>query len=67
MNGPVARFVARLVAIELAVWFFVDLIVLAFAPRLLLLSASAIVRSSSVVTWVFSASGAIATVTTFLL
>lgn len=67
MNGPVARFVARLVAIELAVWLVVDLVVIVFAPRLLLLSPAAVVRSTSVVTWVFSANGAVALVTTFFL
>ena len=53
MNLRVARFVARLVVTQMAVWFVVAILVTAFAPRLLLLSDSVLAASSPVITGVF--------------
>ena len=53
MSLRVVRFVARLVVTQVAVWFVVAVLVMAFAPRLLLLSDSVLAASSPMITAVF--------------
>ena len=53
MRLRVARFVARLVIIQILVWLVLAILVTAFAPRLLLLDDAVLRASSPVITGVF--------------
>lgn len=62
-----ARFVARLVAIEVAVWAIAGFLVFAFAPRLLLLSNPVMNASSTLLFWLFIVNAVVGEITTILL
>jgi signal transduction histidine kinase len=62
-----ARFVARLVAIEVAVWVIAGSLVLAFAPRLLLLSNPVMNASATLLFWLFIVNAVVGEITTVLL
>lgn len=51
MSGGAGRLVARLVAIQLLAWGAVELLVVVFAPRLLLLDPSVVDGSAPLVLW----------------
>jgi signal transduction histidine kinase len=62
-----ARFVARLVAIQVAVWAVAGILVFIFAPRLLLLSKVVMYASSSLLFWLFIVNTLVGELTTVLL
>jgi signal transduction histidine kinase len=61
-----ARFVARLVAIEVAIWAVAGFLVFLFAPRLLLLSNPVMNASSTLLFWLFIVNAIVGELTTVL-
>jgi signal transduction histidine kinase len=51
MRDPAGRLVARLIVMQVAVTLATELVVVAFAPRLLLLDSSVVLGSLTLVTW----------------
>ncbi len=67
MNAFAARFVARLVAIQVAAWAIAGFLAFIFAPRLLLLNKPVMSASSSLLFWLFIVNAIVGEITTVLL
>ena len=66
MNSAAARLVARLVAIQLIAWGAMELLVIVFAPRLLLLDPSVVAGSARLALWGWLATAALVIAATVL-
>ena len=66
MNKAARRLVARLVAIQLVAWGVKELLVVVFAPRLLLLESSVVLASSRLLLWGWLAMAALVVTATVI-
>ncbi len=66
MKSPARTLVARLVATQLVAWATTGLLVITFAPRLLLLDASVVAGSRGIAAWTLGVTAAVVLVATLL-